>query len=199
MNRNREVESAGSRSGSLIHTETVGIQTSASVMDSEPGSNVEIISMEEGSVQFSEELADDLIKPMDVIEENEDLLSLEAQKLTGDILHESRLEDYEDVQPQESGEKIPGNAEDLGTEPSTSQPPQQRSDKEPLDHTEQGELELQGVGLASVQSGGSISLVDAVEVGVDAAEDHDKEMTSRSSTIFVDMTGLNIESHETQA
>lgn len=180
----------GSQSGSLMHTETVGIQTSGSAMESEPGSNFEIISMEEGSVHFSEELGEDLIKPMDGIEENEqDFISLEAQKLAGDILHESQLED---LPPQEGDDEE--EEQNLDTEPATSLSPQQHDEKERSDGIEQGSVpELQGVSLASVRSGASITLVDAV--GVDASEDH---MTSRSSTIFVDMTGLNIESHETQ-
>ncbi len=175
----------GSRSGSLVNTDTVGVQTSGSLMESEPGSNVEIISMEEGSVHFSEELhvGKNLIKPMEIIEESEqDFISLEAQKLTGVILQESQLKDDPEAENLDLASPLP----------------EEHNENTPSDGIKEGsESELHGVGLASVCSGGSITLVEAVEVGVaDMAEEHDKEMTSRSSTIFVDMTGLNIQSHE---
>lgn len=179
--------------GTFTHAETAGMQTSATAIDSEPGSNVEIVSMEEGSAHFSELQSEEQEKPMEITEENDkDMISPEAQRLTGDILHESQLneEQQEHFQQESSEERL--NPHYLSTEGALS-PQQLHEDKLP---EQESDLDVQGEGLTPAHLESSHSVVDAIEIKTDTIVDQEKEMTSRSSTIFVDMTGLNIESHE---
>lgn len=175
-------------------TSTPEIKVTTSPQNTEPSSSIEHVNLERDYFEAAEEARE--VKPMVQVAlgmTEGDFISPEAQKLAGEILEESQLEDsvpqsmdgniVEENHNEGTGVIPEGNLD--GGEQETVQDHRQQADS---DLTTDETTEHETMDAASV-------LVDdssGVEVSPEEAN-----MESKSSTIFVDMSNLTFQQEDT--
>lgn len=182
LERNRQ-ELRSSRS-SPPRTSTPDIKVTTSPQNTEPNSSIEHVNLEQDCFGAAEE-AREVTQMVEVAlgTTEGDFISPEAQKLAGEILKESQLEDSvqqntDDGNVVEEGDIVGG--EQLET---VQDPHQQQADPDPIaDKTEENE---------AMEANVVIDDSDLVEVTLD-----ETNMTSKSSTIFVDMSNLTFQQED---